>query len=299
MKFGRTTTALLLAYLCSNIEIVNGDEISQDDYNPDDEAPLQIAEEILIRISSNEDESDVLPVVLPDGGKQYKITKPGSSYISAHFANFDLDPKCSMELADDNGGQVTIMHKRGRENLGTFWGHHVEGDTMIMTLRCDEEDLKADFSIDEYAAGYPDGHPATENRKRGLRGGEDLSFPPVKRDLSICTANDKQNAKCYESSYPTEYTKAKAVARLVVNGMYGCTGWLVGPNNLLLTNYHCIKTTADAMNTDFQFMFEGASCDSDQITNSETYDALTLIKSDSVRDYSLIQLDGDAVTKYG
>lgn len=299
MKFGRTTTALLLAYLCSNIEIVNGDEISQDDYNPDDEAPLQIAEEVLVRISSNEEKSDVLPVVLPDGGKQYKITKPGSSYISAHFANFDLDPKCSMELADDNGEQVTIMHKRGRENLGTFWGHHVEGDTMIMTLRCDEVDLKAEFSIDEYAAGYPDGHPATENRKRGLRGGEDLSFPPVQRDLSICTANDKQNAKCYESSYPTEYTKAKAVARLVVNGMYGCTGWLVGPNNLLLTNYHCIKTTADAMNTDYQFMFESTTCSSNTVQNMETFDALSLVHYNSNKDYSLIQLDGDAVTKYG
>ena len=148
MRLDRTPVALLLVFLRVSIEGVNGDMGS-------DGKAFQIAERVPIRISSNEDESDVLPVVLPDGGKQYKITKPGSSYISAHFANFDLDPKCSMELADDNGKQVTSMHGRGRGNLGTFWGQHVEGDTMIMTLRCDEEDLKADFSIDEYAAGYP------------------------------------------------------------------------------------------------------------------------------------------------
>ena len=292
MRLGRKSIALLFGLLCSDlVEIVNGDE---DDYNPGDEKPFQIGEHIPVQISSDDTASDIQPVIV-DGAKQYTITKAGSSYISVHFANLDLHRKCAMTIADANGQQATEMLGRGRKNLGTFWGHHVEGDTMILTLSCKVENKRADFLIDGFAAGYPN----DQDRKRHLRRDDRLARRTQVGAKTVCTADDKLNAKCYESSHPTEYTKAKAVARLVVNGMYGCTGWLVGPNNLLLTNYHCIKTTADAMNTDFQFMFEGASCDSDQITNSETYDALTLIKSDSVRDYSLIQLDGDAVTKYG
>jgi V8-like Glu-specific endopeptidase len=96
-----------------------------------------------------------------------------------------------------------------------------------------------------------------------------------------------------------EYGKAKAVARLIINGSGGCTGWLVGPNNVLLTNEHCISSNSDAQNTDYQFMYEGASCGSNSVSGVSTFDGLNLLKDNYAKDYALVQLSGNPVDTFG
>ena len=127
-----------------------------------------------------------------------------------------------------------------------------------------------------------------------------MPFHEQQRDLTICTENDMRNAKCYQSSHPTEYNKAMAVARLIVNGMFGCTGWLVGSNNLLLTNWHRINSLDAAMNTDYQFMFESAACETNTVVGSiNSFDAINLLAYNSTKDYSLIQLSGNPAAEFG
>jgi lysyl endopeptidase len=169
---------------------------------------------------------------------------------------------------------------------------------MILTLKCNGKNKKAEFSIDEYVAGYPEGHPATNERKRNLRGAED-PFANLSRELAICSDDDKQNAVCYQSNYSGEYNKAKAVARLLIGGSAACTGWLVGPNNMLLTNEHCITSNSDAQNTDYQFMFESGSCGSNTASAFSTFDGTSLLKDNYSKDYALVQLTGNPVGTYG
>ena len=35
-----------------------------------------------------------------------------------------------------------------------------------------------------------------------------------------------------------------------------CTGWLAGPNNLLITNHHCLDSEAAVLSSDYWFMYE-------------------------------------------
>jgi hypothetical protein len=265
---------------------------------PEDNGPVQIADDIDITISSKDDDTHIIPVSeeLPNGDlrKTYTVFHSGASYISVHFASFNLSPKCQLETTDGDNKQSSIFTGLGRQQLGTFWGHHVEGETMKIELLCHDNDTDYEFLIDEYAAGYP-----VEGRRKLLR---DEHFIP--RDLSICNSDDKQNAICYSTSHPDEYNKSKAVARLVIFGTYGCTGFLVGDSNMLLTANHCLTINgADAQdgaaNTDVQFMLESTSCGSNSGWTNNIFDAIGLLQNDYTKDYALLQVDEDPFSIYG
>jgi hypothetical protein len=256
---------------------------------------VRIADNIAIHISSEDNNADMIPEIeeLPNGGvrKTYTVTHSGASYISLHFANFDLPLNCTMEINDGAGEQSTVMTGRGRQQLGTFWGHHVEGEMMQLQLLCQDKNTEPEYLIDEYAAGYP------VEKSRNLLRGEHY----IPRDLKKCGSDDKKNAICYSSSHPTEYTKARAVARLIIFGSAGCTGFLVGNSNMLLTNEHCISSTYAAQNTDYQFMVESTQCQSNNFAGNEkrTFDGSSLLAVSSSKDYALIQLQGDPASIYG
>jgi len=288
MKYSSVIAFLLLS--ASQIDLVLGARQFIDDGT----GPIQVGDPYPINISSDDDNTDITPSIDdlngPHVSKTYTLSHAGASFISVHFASMDLDPSCTMEISDEGGNQSTVMKGRGRHQLGTFWAQHVDSDTMLLTMYCKGNKKRFEFVIDEYVAGYP----VTEGRRRNLR----TSFFPD-RDLAICDVDDKRNAKCFEADYPEEYGKAKAVAKLLIGGSRLCTGWLVGPNNLLLTNEHCITEQSEAANTDYQFMFEGASCGSNSVSGQTIFGGLTLLKDSYEKDYALIQLDGDAVSTFG
>mmetsp|Transcript_16205 Transcript_16205/g.21736 ORF Transcript_16205/g.21736 Transcript_16205/m.21736 type:complete len:307 (-) Transcript_16205:156-1076(-) len=272
--------------------------------------PLQIGDHHDISISSNVAESDLQPVVSSDGKTStYTLHHENASYLSVHLSNLDLPTGCSFSLTDGNGGQEYTLTGRGLYDLGTFWGHHVNGDTMVLTLHCDSEMASPVFEVDDYVAGYPNNGVG---QSRHLRSSA-ASHPPDEdflqaighRDLSICDADDKRNAICYKESHPTEYTKAKAVARLYINGSGACTGWLVSGTSLLFTNQHCIASLADVQNTDFEFMGEEDICtttpgDGGWMNNrGPIFDGSVLVAVNESWDYALIQLDGNPAATYG
>jgi hypothetical protein len=243
--------------------------------------------------------------------KGYTITEPGATYLSLHFANFDFSRECNMEIRDKFGNLVVSYTDRGRRNRGTFWARHVEGDTMEIQVDCvlSVGDNKAIFQADEYAIGFAEDVledlGANENRtspvpERQLRAEE--MFPiHQQRGLVACTADDGLNAKCYKDSHPTEYDLSKRVSRMKIAGKGVCTGWLVGPNNMLLTNRHCIESEEELANTDFQFMAEGELCSDskNKAVGYDTYDGVEIVMSSFDKDFTLIRLAGDPVSKYG
>jgi hypothetical protein len=94
------------------------------------------------------------------------------------------------------------------------------------------------------------------------------------------------------------------VARLLINGTGGCTGWLVGSSGHVMTNQHCIGSSSAAANTNFELIAEGPNCSS----NCKSWGACsgvvvatssTLIKANSSLDYSLVLLPTNPTGTYG
>jgi hypothetical protein len=264
--------------------------------------PLQIGTHNQILITSRDNDSDITPLRFGEcesTRKTYTIFHEGATYIALHFANMNFDEGCTMQVDSANEEQRYVMRGRGRNDRGTFWARHIEGDTVVLKVQCDNEEKKADFEIDDYVAGLKELDMIVGeemNPERNLRGAD--LFPLDGRHLSLCDEDDMRNAQCYLGS--VEYETSKAVARLLIAGSTLCTGWLVGADNLLLTNEHCFQSKDEALDTDYEFMFEvsgGGDCTTqvgrEATSGSVKYDASELLAISKDYDYALVRLIED------
>ena len=242
---------------------------------------LKIGEAYPIHVDSN-GWSDV-DGISTSTGHVYEISHPGATYIAIHFARFHLAGGDFVIISDANGGQSYTMEGKGKMNAGRFWAQHVKGDTLVLELVSSRRQRGKGFLIDQYAAGFA---------------GLGTTFE------SICGSNDLENAVCYETSHPTEYQKARAVARLTVMGTGLCTGWLASADNHLITNEHCVISSQEALNVDYEFMAEAPNCTD---VNCELcwpgeaiYSGAAFIQDDYGLDYALLQITtGDPAATYG
>jgi subtilisin-like proprotein convertase family protein len=216
-----------------------------------------------------------------------------ASYIAVHFEKFDLAPGEKVIVRTPDGRYAHSFEGEGKpKSGGTFWATHVPGDTCEVLYYGNSEAPGWGYSIDKFAHGYPAPQHAVESGGDALR--------------TICGEDDGEWAKCYEQTEPEVYQKSKAIARLTINGVFSCTGWLVGCQGHLMTNAHCITNAVDAMNTDYEFMAEGPTCETSCASSGAcpgTIEASsgTLIKTGTqvVLDYSLVQLPTNLSTEYG
>jgi hypothetical protein len=222
------------------------------------------------------------------------ITHPGAAYIAPHFERLELEEGDSVVVRAPDGSRswrYDNSHPAARDG---FWAIHIPGDTAIIELHSADHTgrrgilNKHGYSIDRYARGYTN---------------EEMGFTGI--DKALCGADDSGWAPCYASSDPAIYGRARPVARLLINGSGGCTGWLVGSQGHLMTNQHCIGTAADAQNTNYEFMAEGATCTTSCASwfgcpgNVIAGAGATLVKVDAPRDYALVQLPQNPINTYG
>ncbi|MCP4594574.1 MAG: trypsin-like peptidase domain-containing protein, partial [bacterium] len=203
---------------------------------------------------------------------QHELHHPGATYLAVHFVEFDLGPDDYLIVSDPDGLQTYTMSGRGKMNAGTFWARHLKGDTILLELVAVGSRRGSGFLIDEYVAG----------------------FAHVGGTRAICGTDDKENAKCYETSHPTEYDRGRAVARLLTSGSGFCTGWLVSADDHLITNEHCISSASAALNTDFDFMGEAPTCSTPNCADcfiGTVYSGGTFIQDNADLDYCLLQVD--------
>ena len=221
-----------------------------------------------------------------------EIYHPGATYIAPHFSRFELaegsyvivrSPDFSRSWRYQGYGKKEL----GKEGNGGFWGIHISGEKAIIELWAKGPAPAYGFSIDRYGRGFT----AAEM-------GQDDSSPEA-----ICTADDKENAICYETSEPAIYDESKSVVRLFIDGSFLCTGWLLGDEGHMMTNEHCITTQSDAANTDYEFMAEGATCGTNcpQLGCDGTIEATmgTLVQDSAALDYALVKLPGNLSSTYG
>src|SRR4051794_5438575 len=236
---------------------------------------------------------------------------PGASYMKVHFNRMLLlpgdyvtvskpDGTDSQVYSGDPGRAVTEAANSGR------WAMSVDGDTAVVTMHTKGLDpgglrgrlAEMGVSVDRYARGYT----------KAERDAKEVAARKAKADEarrsgteeSVCGHDDKQDATCYKSSDPVPYTRSKAVARLLINGVELCSAWRVGPNNRMFTNHHCFTDSYDARNTEVWFNYECAVCGGwDTLETTKVWGDRVLATDDTL-DYTLFTVQNfDTIARFG
>lgn len=220
-----------------------------------------------------------------------EIYHPNASYIAPHFSRFRLPAGAQLVVRSPDGRRFWSYDGRGKVGVPPgegFWGIHIPGDTALLELYTTVPVPANAIQLDRYAHGFVGAlYPSADD-------------PGIK---AICGQDDSDWAQCYQSSEPTVYDQSRAVARLLIQGISACTGWLVGSAGHLMTNEHCIGSFLAAMNTDYEFMAEGA-CDEDcssfgACPGTVVANSATLVQLDSALDYTLVKLPTNPTSTYG
>mmetsp|Transcript_37616 Transcript_37616/g.65271 ORF Transcript_37616/g.65271 Transcript_37616/m.65271 type:complete len:632 (-) Transcript_37616:339-2234(-) len=264
--------------------------------------------------SDNDDRSQIKPEValssssLGRGGKKWTLHYEEATYVAVHFSTINLRNGEYLHITDANGGQDYIIEHgktTARQQQSSFWAQHIKGETMIIELVSSHKHRgDSVFEIDEIGLG--DANIEDEDvPRRSLRAKPSYKwgdeFHHGGRRLDNCGVNDRKNAVCYKDDYPVHYQTAQAVARLLIQGAWLCTGWLASDSNHLITNQHCIASDSDALNTDYEFDAETPTCEeaNGQLkTPGVVFTGGDYIMGDAGKDYAVIQLDGDASESY-
>ena len=287
----RTLTGIQIgAFLIQGSVIIDGPTMSSGNntdpgFNqPRTRSPYRVGEEILtVFESSHPYGSGISPP--REQVTSFTIHHAGATYIAPHFSAFSLEPRDYVVVRSPNGNRSWRYVTDGKLGLGRspngFWGVHVPGDTAIVELHRSSRGRTYGFKIDRYARGYtPE---------------EALQIPSNKNQntQSICVPDDSRNAQCYQSALPAVYDRGRPVARLLINGVSGCTGWLFGSEGHVITNQHCITNAADAQNVDIEFNAEGGCNDNCSAALScpgtVEANASTLVKNSLTFDYALLK----------
>jgi V8-like Glu-specific endopeptidase len=178
-----------------------------------------------------------------------------------------------------------------------------------------EKDKTGNGDKTDNGASTPEGEKKNKKKKKGKKNKRNLRGVPFldedeidERELSICGDIDFRDAHCYETGeFSTEYSKSRAIAKVIIQGSGVCTGWLVGENNVLITNEHCIGSEDDAMNAQYLFDLENKSAEKDCNAHNgaqgflpaDNYEAMEFLALDVTNDWALVRLKGNPIGKYG
>ncbi|MEE8522307.1 MAG: serine protease [Thermoanaerobaculia bacterium] len=252
-----------------------------------------------------------------------EIYFPGASYIAPYFGHFELPQGASLVVRAPDGSRSWEYRGYGKADLGRekgFWGIHIPGDRAVLELFSNRPVAADAVVVDSFAHGYPvNTHDYSATKKlpcilEPLAGGKIVCEPPppppppppnpFPGEESLCGPDDSEWAKCYQTSEPTVYDRGRATARLLIQGTFACTGWLLGSAGHLMTNEHCIGSSSDALNTDYEFMAEGASCTTNCFNwfacpGTVVANSATLVQLDPALDYALTQLPTNPTGTYG
>ena len=224
-----------------------------------------------------------------------QVVYPGATYISLHFARFELADGDTVVVRSPDDSQKWVYSGRGRRDLGVadggFFATHIVGDSAVVDLYSAGSATSFGYLIDYYGRGYS---PDEIEMMWALGIGEKANVPdPTGWGESICTTDDTREAKCYQDSEPEAYDKARAVSRLLISGSALCTGWLVGSAGHLMTNEHCISSQGELDGIDFEFMAEGATCQTNCTSPPYCPGVIeagggTFVTDDAALDYALV-----------
>lgn len=263
--------------------------------------------------AANDQIPDVLPSISEDVVAQLSLSatqvneesasllySPNASFIKVHFSQFQVPEGMAIELSSPDRSEVlhygpglntskTYDSNAGDDGVNRFSAISIQGDTVHVKVIGEAKDPNSTFNvvIDQYQKGK------TQAEIDSI-----INLNPDGTE-SICGTDQKKAAVCYETSHPTEYALSRPVARLLIGGRSLCTAWRVGPDNLMMTNNHCVESAAEAASTEVWFNYQQASCGG---ANAKTVkvQANQLLSTDYTLDYTLFNVkDFAKITQFG
>ena len=217
-----------------------------------------------------------------------------SSYIKLYFENFDLAPGDYIEITGKRSGETLIYAEKGkvidtrRTMISDFWSKVLFDDHIELKLYSSgRAGHHLGFDITQVAYGY------SEERISQIFRHDDEAD-----ERAICDSNNKERIACYKGT--KMYDKARAVCKLLVNGISSCTGWLLGSDGHIMTNNHCISSTTGSNNTDFIFNYEYNDCTGGGTASRNVVaTSSAFIKTSKDLDYTLVKLPVNPTSTYG
>ena len=226
--------------------------------------------------------------------KRILIKKPGASFIKIHFSQFKLPAGSYVEIRNLDGSQI---HTYGgsEESLKTsdtsigdngntkFSALSIVGDVAIVEyFQGTASNNQYKIMIDHIMEGFP---PETieQTEQANLWGGPDIQ--------STCGVNERRDVQCWAGSNPTEFERARPVARLLINGSGLCTAWRVGADNHMFTNEHCVGSQSDLSNTEVWFNYQNTACGGSTLEPTTIVTGNNLLKTDYTLDYTLFTIN--------
>jgi len=280
------------------------------------DAPQAIGGQSLVTLPSKVDEElgpiqigeietvDLKIEYLNEASWTQTIHYPGAAYIKVHFLALDLVPGDYVTVSDPTGTEVYTYPGSDYTTDGSegFWAISIVSDTAVIELHSGEEDGPSAESeyyekalagaalhelgvvIDKYARGYPP---------------EEI-LERIERTESTCGANQRTDVVCYQSSHPTEYTRSHAVARLLINSTYLCTGWRASSQNRVFTNEHCVTSQSDVNGTEVWFNYQRLTCGSGDAATPTIVTGNTLLTDDYTLDFALFTVNSfSSISSFG
>jgi uncharacterized repeat protein (TIGR01451 family) len=221
---------------------------------------------------------------------------PGAAYLVFEFKRFDLAPGDRVEVHDPSRKQVHVYRGKGFKAKG--------GDFITKMI------LGPEATIDLYSENADHGHYGyrIERITRGYSRTElETRYGGRSATRAICGSDDKEDAVCYETSFPEVYDESRAVTRIVMDGSALCTAWLVSCENHVMTNNHCtwddndFDSQGELDRMEFQFMYEDPVCGGSGATVEYSFMGGTWLENDHNLDYTLVQAPAseDPASTYG
>lgn len=202
------------------------------------------------------------------------ITIPGATYVRVHFSQFQLAPGDWLTLSSPTGESFRY-EGRGPHGSGEFWANTILGSTAIVSLHAPTGGAFG-FTIDGIGRGTVplDGSDAAPK--------------------SVCGTQDWKDVKCYESSRPTEFERAKGAVLALIGCCSSCTAFKVSDNGQFMTNNHCTSSNSGVQSTELRFNYQLPGCASGTGAHSGSVFGSSLLKTDATLDYTLFTTSGDA-----
>jgi uncharacterized repeat protein (TIGR01451 family) len=221
---------------------------------------------------------------------------PGAAYLVFEFKRFDLAPGDRVEIRDPLRTQVHVYEGKGfKDKGGDFISKMILGPEAIIDLYSTNTDHEHfGYLIERITRGY------SRSELEELYGSGAAT-------RAICGGDDKEDAICYETSFPDVYDESRAVARIVMDGSALCTAWLVSCENHVMTNNHCtwddddFDTQGELDRMEFQFMYQDPVCGGGGATVEYSFMGGTWLENDHNLDYTLVRapVGEDPASVYG
>jgi len=239
---------------------------------------------------------------LTGGPRKETFSYPGASYVKLHFNRMAMLPGDYLTVSNPSGTESYRYDapKVLQTGAADKWAMSVTGDTAVLEMHQAAGNALSSLlgtlgvRVDRVAKGFTraqqQAQPESQLTAPGRSG----------REESVCGSDTSSDAACYRSADPVAYTKSKAIARLLINGTELCTGWRVGADNRMLTNNHCLTTSAEAYDTEVWFNYQCAQCGGYDVFQPTKVWGDKVLSTDHVLDYTLFTVgEFAAVQKFG